>query len=55
MNNQGGFLESPAMRSSEAATGTRTTMRVSSILTTTIPAARAAMSASAAPYPNSGL
>lgn len=49
MNNQGDFLESPAMRSSVAATGTRTTMRVSSISTTTIPTTRTTISASADP------
>lgn len=49
MINQGDFLESPAMRSSEAATGTRTTMRASSISTTTIPTTRTTTSASADP------
>lgn len=49
MNNQGDFLENPAMRSSVAATGTRTTMRASSISTTTIPTTRTTTSASADP------
>lgn len=49
MNNQGDFLASPAMRSSVAATGTRTTMRVSSISTATIRTTRTTISASADP------
>lgn len=49
MINQGDFLESPAMRSSVAAAGTRTTMRASSISTTTIPTTRTTTSASADP------
>jgi len=49
MINKGDFLESPAMRSSGAATGTRTTMRASSISTTTIPRTRTTTSASTDP------
>lgn len=49
MNNQGDFLESPAVRSFEAATGTRMTTPASSISTTTIPTTRTTISASADP------
>lgn len=49
INKQGDFLESPAMRSYGAATGTRTTMRASSISTTTIRTTRTTTSASADP------
>ncbi len=49
MINKGDFLESPAMRSSEAATGTRTTMPARSISTTTGPTTRTTISASADP------
>ncbi len=49
MINKGNSLQSPAMRSSEAATGTRTTMPASSISTTTIRTTRTTTSASADP------
>lgn len=49
MINKGEFLENPAMRSSVAATGTRTTMRGSSISTTTTQTTRTTTSASADP------
>lgn len=49
MINEGGFLESLAMRSSEAATGTRTATPARSISTTTGPTMTTTMSASADP------
>jgi len=49
MINEGGFLEGPAMRSSGAATGTRTTMPACSISTTTGPTTTTTTSASADP------
>ncbi|MFD2271364.1 hypothetical protein ACFS07_10185 [Undibacterium arcticum] len=49
MINEGGFLESLAMRSSGAATGTRTTMPARSISTTTGPTTTTTTSASADP------
>lgn len=49
MINQGDFLESPAMRSFGAATGTRTTMPGRSISTTTGPTTRTTTSVSADP------
>jgi RNA-directed DNA polymerase len=49
MSTKGDFLKSPAMRSSEAATGTRTTMPALSISTTGIPTTGTTISASADP------
>src|SRR4051812_23134764 len=49
MINVGEFLESPAMRSSEAATGTRTTTQASSISTTIRPTTATTTSGSADP------
>jgi RNA-directed DNA polymerase len=49
MSNKGDFLKSPAMRSFEAATGTRTTMPARSISTTGIPRTATTISASADP------
>jgi len=49
MINEGDFLESPAMRSLGAATGTRTSMPACSISTTTGPTTRTTSSASADP------
>ena len=49
MNNKGDILESPAMRSSAVATGTRTTTPARSISTTTRPATPTTISASADP------
>lgn len=49
MINEGGFLEGPAMRSSEAGTGTTRTTRACSISTTIRPTTATTMSASADP------